>query len=145
MRLSSRPSGDRLLLIVLLCLAVLPKALVPVGWMPSAEGLVVCGGWLPAPEVEAPPALHGEHHGGHHEAAPAPHHQGDDEDDASHDQSSQPCAFAGAALALDGVEGPELAALLPFTTPAAPPATTYTTGRGLAAPPPPATGPPLLT
>lgn len=121
------------LVMLLVALALLVKAAVPVGWMPFTEDgvtrITLCTGygmveaWL-------------DEDGNLHQEAP---------DDGDHQGKDQPCSFAAAATAMHGVAGngdaaaPVSVALRPDLArpPAAP-------GRGLAAPPPPATGPPLL-
>lgn len=165
MRVSRAPRGASALLSLLLGIAFLSKALVPAGWMPAFDEsgirLVVCGGWAPAPEP-APRAILSHHsadagHGAHHLATPAhdqhadASHVGDQGRRGGHDEKSdhdrqQPCTFAAAALPWLG--GSDRAAdFEPLRqvalAPAFPPAVAV--GRGLAAPPPPATGPPLLT
>ncbi len=135
--------------IALVALALAVRALLPAGWMPAGDGslrLAMCNG--PAPSVtlaeiaqhradgaplsvalaraawdrsegKAPPL-----------PAPAPDH---------------PCAFAGAAAVADLTTTP----MLDVPVFAAVPPTVarlrdVVAGRGLPAPPPPATGPPIL-
>jgi hypothetical protein len=129
---------------LMLALALLVRLLVPTGWMPEVDAqgirLTWCGSAGPPPPAfvaamtEAAERLHGGHHG--------PDHGGD----ADHKKpgGDQPCAYAGLAFAaLDQA----MAALeAPFDAPssAVPPAMVAAVGRGLAAPPPPSTGPPHL-
>lgn len=162
-RVSRAPRSASALLSLVLGIVFLSKALVPTGWMPAFDEkgirLVVCGGWAPAPQPEpraTPPhhamdAGHGAHHGAmsHHGGqADAPHaadHGGGHDDKSDHDRQ-QPCTFAAAALPWLGgsdravdFEPLRQVALAPSFPPS------VAVGRGLAAPPPPATGPPLLT
>lgn len=149
-------SGDRPRFAAWLGVALLLKALIPAGWMPvSVDGgvrLAPCGGWAkpaaPAP-VAAPAPQHDAHT--HHgmgapseAAAPTPA-QG--QHDGGHDggqAGDQPCTFAGASFAWTFVDAPPLIEpLAPAPAPAQLLPHTVATGRGLAAPPPPATGPPL--
>ncbi|MES2441785.1 MAG: hypothetical protein V4574_03075 [Pseudomonadota bacterium] len=126
-RASTFPLRDRIA-VALLALALVARVLVPAGWMP-AEGrglaITLCsGGSAVAAWVDAA----GKVHKGDHQPAGAPDH---------------PCAFAGLGAPMLG--GEVFPAILPASasdeaaslalTPAA-------VGRGLAAPPPPATGPP---
>lgn len=119
-------------LLVVLALAL--RMAVPAGWMPSGEkgfALTVCAGtetstvWIDTNGKihESDPSKSGEH------------------DDISH----EPCAFAGTALALgipDAATAPALT-VAPARHIASLPSE-VTIGRGLAAPPPPPTGPPSL-
>lgn len=121
-----RPGGPaRAWLGLVLALALALKLLVPQGWMPGPGGrLILC------PSAGPTTAMTGMHHGG--DKAPA--HGAD-----------HPCAFAGLGLA--AAPPPPLAAIVAPAThvpPALAPARAVTVGRGLAAPPPPATGPPRL-
>lgn len=120
----------RPLAMLALC-ALLMRAWVPAGWMPAgaAEGTLLAP--CPAAGPVAAVAEHGHMHHGH--PGPASHH-GDEH---------PPCAFAGLALSLldpppaalppAPAQGDEAVGLL---------AARVSPGRGLAAPPPPATGPP---
>lgn len=111
----------------LMALALMLRMLVPVGWMPATDGrsITLCTGmgavqaWIAAD-------------GTVHEKAPQPA-----------GKAEQPCVFAGlgAAIVLPDLAGP----IAPVATPLAfaPPITAVVAiGRGLAAPPPPPTGPP---
>jgi hypothetical protein len=113
--------------------ALLMRALFPAGWMPSAEKgqmITLCTGtgveqvWL-------------GHDGTIQNAPPE-----NSDDDKSH--SDNPCIFSGVAVAnLDQMDAPELLTSSAITQNLRQPDTAII-GRGLAAPPPPATGPPLL-
>ena len=120
--------------LVLIVMALAVRARVPAGWMPSGErsfALTVCTGTETSTVwIDAKGAIHKSEpvqDGGH--------------GDVQHD----PCSFAGVALALDVPEGlaPAAEKILPeksFVSLAS----SVTIGHGLAAPPPPATGPPAL-
>ena len=114
--------------IALLALALLVRALVPTGWMPVATadgfGIVLCAGQAPVPH-----AMAGMHHGSGKQDGPAvPDH---------------PCAFAGLGLAADTAPPPLVLPMRPVAVVAAAvPVLVVAVGQGLAAPPPPATGPP---
>ena len=115
-------------LIALLALALFVRALVPTGWMPvvTAEGvrLQLCAG-------QAMPPVAGMHHS---------HQQGEKQGLPDH-----PCAFAGLGLAAD--TAPPLVVLAVAPVPGTGPAPrlfAVAVGHGLAAPPPPATGPPAF-
>ncbi|MEI9851811.1 MAG: DUF2946 family protein [Sphingomonas sp.] len=115
--------------LALLALALAVRVLVPAGWMPmQGQGFAItlCTG---AGAVEAWVDADGEL--GKRPAAP-------DTERGRH------CAFAGLGGPLLG-DAPDAALAIPFAPEAAaakPPALTAAIGRGLAAPPPPATGPP---
>jgi hypothetical protein len=122
---------NRIALFVILC-ALAVRMTIPAGWMPSAErsfAVTVCAGvnmstvWV-------------DTKGKIHTTDPAKHNA----------TGHEPCAFAGMAMAADT---PSSAAASPMspdgrdrlvmaTVPA-------TIGKGLAAPPPPSTGPPVLS
>ncbi len=133
--LRSRPGGGRTIALALLACALALRLLVPSGWMPVVDAtglhLTLCSGSGPL-EAPAPhPAMAGmaHHHHDHHD------HGGPD----------HPCAFAGLGLALAEPLLPAIA-LSVLSAEAQPDRrpTLLTIGRGLAAPPPPATGPPTL-
>lgn len=107
-------------------LALLARALVPAGWMPVADAGGVRLGLCDSAVMAMPGMKHG----------PAPmHHQG---------APDHPCAFAGAAAALDSpVLAPPAPFLAAWIAPRSAPAA-IAIGRGLAAPPPPPTGPPAF-
>jgi hypothetical protein len=120
-------------LTLLLSFALFAEALIPSGWMPTggkAFEITVCTGtdthslWL--------------------DRAGKLHKQDPDKKNSNSDSKS--CAFAGLGAAVDlpvdtqpaiEPQGPNI------TTPA--PRLVAAIGKGLAAPPPPQTGPPLLT
>ena len=142
-----------MLLPLLLGLALLSKLLVPAGWMPSFQNghvqLVLCSGWAPAP-VAGPTAGHDSVHSAHgHDAHQASASQGGhdhrDQNQSEHD-NHKPCTFAAGAMAGmaagDTADPLQPAALLAGVLPRP---FAVAIGRGLAAPPPPATGPPRLT
>lgn len=114
--------------IALLAVALFVRALVPTGWMPvaTADGVrfELCAG-------QAMPPQAGMHHGHKEGGKPAlPDH---------------PCAFAGLGLAADTAPSPVVLPIPGFAPPpAAPRPLAVAVGRGLAAPPPPATGPPAF-
>lgn len=122
----------------MLAAAIFMRLFVPAGWMPVADAsglhFELCRGQL-ARQQPAPVAEHHMHHAGHQTDAG----KGTPEQEKHADQ---PCAFAGLGMALLDVPDPSSTALLsfPVPTPATPPA--IIPRRGLAAPPPPATGPP---
>ena len=125
---------------LLLGCALLLRVLVPAGWMPAAGGglrIALCAdggamaGFAREAQLRFDQAV----------AGAAGHRSGDRGDDPRKDQ---PCAFSGLALAWTQ---PDAFGLLP---PAPAPATTpiralvASVGQGLAAPPPPSTGPPAF-
>jgi hypothetical protein len=125
--------GRRLAWLVLLVAVLLARGLTPDGWMPvaSASGgieLAVCNGLGPEDRMVLTPD------GKIQRKAPAQGQAGD-----------HPCAFAGIGIA--DTPPPVAIAAMPIDRAASlPPALAAATmpGRGLAAPPPPATGPPAL-
>jgi hypothetical protein len=127
-RLRHLSATQRRLMLVLFACALLVRLLVPAGWMPAADAsgahLVMCDGG-----AAAMPA-----HGMDHGKAPM-HHQG---------PSDHPCSFAGPVAAIDT---PLVAVPLPPVAPRyalAIERRAGAVGRGLAAPPPPPTGPPAF-
>ncbi|MBN8806673.1 MAG: hypothetical protein J0I47_00325 [Sphingomonas sp.] len=125
--------------LVLLIAALSVRALTPQGYMTMAAAnggiaLMPCDGAMPAPTTSGQPMampMAGHHDGNHHK-----------QDHGS--RADHPCAFAGIA-ALD--MAPPLAIAIPLrrdTAPALAATLAMLPGRGLAAPPPPATGPPAL-
>lgn len=123
---------------LLLAFAFLTKLLVPTGWMPAFDGrgvhLELCGSYGPPPPalaeamVDAADRLTGGDHQQHDKPG-----------------ADQPCAFAALSFAVDAPHG---TAWLPATASSdgvLPPPANVSIGRGLAAPPPPSTGPPILT
>lgn len=125
-----RPGGRaRAWLGLVLALALALKLLVPQGWMPGAGGLVLCSEGMSA---QAGPVVHAAMGGDAHKAP-------------GHALPDHPCAFAGLGLAATPVL--PAATLAPPVVPvAAVERASYvvSVGRGLAAPPPPATGPPFF-
>ncbi|GAA4028980.1 hypothetical protein GCM10022281_05100 [Sphingomonas rosea] len=131
--------------LALLGLGLLMRALVPAGWMPAidADGirLVLCSGWQEAP---AAPSHDAGRHGpgeGHKMAAShgGGHPSGDEREKADH---SAPCTFAASALTAPlPTQGPMLA-VAPVVAVIAASVDLARIGQGLAAPPPPSTGPP---
>lgn len=126
--------GRRIALALVAC-ALLMRMLVPGGWMPAAHAQGVTLNWCSygasdTAQAEAHALLAGAL----------------DEKSAPQEKPApeQPCAFAAAAAALSGAEAPRLA--LPSATHAPVPVQRLVAfpGRGLSAPPPPQTGPPLL-
>ena len=137
-------TGHHRLFLTLVVMALAVRALVPSGWMvaPGADGiprLALCSGTGvmdlkagAAADATMDQAMPGMHHGaGGHDNAPS--------------HPDHPCAFSGAALAsnLPAVDLPN--PLVPIAAPA--PrlrSLSVAVGRGLAAPPPPQTGPPAF-
>jgi hypothetical protein len=122
-------------LAVLACALAL-RLLVPQGWMPvtNAQGfrIVPCSGTGPMDMATmAMPGMSAHHGQADHDPHPA--------------QPDHPCAFAGLSLALADPPLPTLL-LAPAATGEtfAPKPLAIAIGRGLAAPPPPSTGPPVL-
>lgn len=119
----------RLLLSLALMLLVL-RALVPAGWMPAqqkGQWITICSGaGVTMAWIGADGKIDKDH---------AP----------TKSEKSNHCAFAGLGIAADlSVKIPEILAPV-FNTPLVPTAiTAVAIGRGLAAPPPPKTGPPSL-
>lgn len=111
----------------LVAFALLLRVLVPPGWMPATgQGFTItlCTGTGPATTLLDL------------EGVPVPHKQGSAPTD-------HPCAFAGMAVPLH--HGGAVAILAPAPShdePARPPRLLASIGLGLAAPPPPSTGPP---
>lgn len=127
------PFQARLLLALFAC-AMLARAIVPAGWMPVAgvDGfrIVLCSGAGPMPVARPHHAMVGMHHG----------------EEAGHDNpgADHPCAFAGVTPAIDA---PTL--VLPLPLPFLRVGSglirlLVAIGHGLAAPPPPQTGPPAF-
>ena len=134
-----RPGASpRLLASAMLACALLLRLLVPAGWMPVRDAtglhLTICTGTGPMAMPMAPGTTAGPMAGMAH------HMPGDQQGIPEH-----PCAFAHHGLA---VAAPRLPALVrPLAPVALLPAglaTRVAIGRGLAAPPPPPTGPPSL-
>lgn len=122
----------------LLAFALFLQVLVPTGWMP-AEGRIGIRPCLPQAAATQPIAAHSAHH-----AEAASHHQPQQAPDEQGHGQSQACAFALLAAPLLApppaeavLAGPEHAPAL-----ATAPDRDHRAGPALAAPPPPATGPP---
>lgn len=141
-------------LALLLAVTLLMKLLVPVGYMATATAagfrFELCSGVRGQPVSMPQAGAHDQQAGNHHMAD---HHAASGERQAageSHDKGhgskpDMPCAFAGVTAAADGAASPALEAPLQVpSTDSAPRPLAVAVGRGLAAPPPPATGPPLL-
>jgi len=119
--------------LLLVVAALLARSIAPEGWMPVANAaggieITVCNGLGADDRMVLAPD------GKLHHKAPADNQGGD-----------HPCAFAGLGIA--DAPPPVLAVAAPaFSAPAipVPDRTPLAPGRGLAAPPPPATGPPAL-
>jgi hypothetical protein len=115
---------------VLIAATLMLRALVPTGWMPSAvpgEIISLCtGSGMVSGWVDAAGKLHTEKQPGKQ-------------------ITEQPCAFAGLTMAADvptvSAVNPVVFAIAKVVTPID---HHVAIGRGLAAPPPPATGPPRL-
>lgn len=137
-------SGPRASFAVLLGCALMLRALVPMGWMPVADRgfrIELCTG-VP----DSPAAIAAQREAEHMLAAaigtsgkPSKDHHGGKSPD-------QPCVFAGLGTpwaSPASIVVPALATIPERAVPAFSLAAAI--GRGLAAPPPPATGPPLLS
>lgn len=125
---------------LLLGCALLLRAMIPAGWMPAGGfGIDVCVDGTQDSEsarftAEAQRLFRQALAG----TVPA-HDRSDGKDGAG---KSQPCAFAGLALPWIGAEAPRLIPPRPAPEIAPPGLAAVAVGRGLAAPPPPSTGPP---
>ena len=138
MPLSFRPGSMRALLVALSLCVLAVRVIVPQGymWAATADGsprIVICSGFAGASGVPQIAAV-----------ALAAQHESDRRD---HDGKSadHPCAFAVASVAVDlaGDAHPIAVARLSAAAPVAP-YLFLRPGLGLAAPPPPKTGPPAL-
>ena len=135
---SLRPIREmpRAVILAVLALAVLARLAVPAGWMPVADAngprLTICTGMGPldGPDRAGSMPDMAAHH------APGDHKQ---------DYGNHVCPFAAAAVALAEPVLPTLD-MPPVAAHERPPLRNLAVavGRGLAAPPPPATGPPSL-
>lgn len=122
------------------------RALIPTGWMPAStsEGfqLELCGEWA----ADGSGTQHLRAAQQIFDAAIAKHAPGSDHDDQDvFPGASQPCTFASLAMAWIATGAPVV--ILATQTPSiiSQPALIAATGRGLASPPPPSTGPPILS
>lgn len=127
------------LLAALLCVLI-ARVAVPAGWMPMAGAgggvvLAPCSG-MGAVDMTAPDMA----------GMPGMPHATPDKGDRHHPDPAgdHPCAGAGMSVALDqpALDVPKARAPRPVVI--APPALATAVGRGLAAPPPWQTGPPIL-
>ena len=98
------------LLAALLLVTFFARALVPAGFMPGPGGLIVCNGYMPAPEAGSPAMMHDmsmadmsgmdmagmDMPGMAHHGDRTPHHGG------STDHESSVCPFAAAATTMAG-------------------------------------------
>lgn len=138
--LLSRLRGAHAPLIALLGVALLLRALVPAGWMPTrdADGVAItlCSGILgdPAATEAANAVLQAALAG----SASA----GDHEEEAPGHKDLPPCAFASLTPFTPAAQLAEPAPPATSRAPSLPFALLEAVGRGLPAPPPPATGPP---
>ena len=125
----------RAAMLALIAGALIVRVLIPQGWMPAATGggfsLTICTGMGPM-RVTDSPGVAMSPRGMHHMPAGQDHGSGD-----------HPCTYASAVMAMAEPLLPMLDLLAPMaaTIPAAS-STAVSLGRGLAAPPPPSTGPP---
>jgi hypothetical protein len=126
----TKSAAPQCVAIAIIACALLMRILVPEGWMPVRTGdgwrITICTGIGPMPTDMA--------------GMPGMHHRSEGRDRGSNDH---PCAFTGLAMAMD--EPPPLLLDLPRSIPetwSSRPALAVGVGRGLAAPPPPSTGPP---
>lgn len=127
--LDSAGRGGRIAF-ALVALALLMRLLVPVGWMPAAEqgfAITLCTG-------EGAVSAWVDDKGEIHKGKPAA------------EQTSHPCIFAGFGVALDLPSFTAIGAPLLLAAEALPPFARFVVaiGQGLAAPPPPSTGPPII-
>jgi hypothetical protein len=131
---------QRGLLLWLAAAALLFRAALPAGWMPAVAAesglrLVPCSGWAAPAQAQS---AHSGHHGSHGEEVPQPR------EPQPETVSDQPCAFAASAEAGTGSDAPSTVAPIAYAEPAILAAAYPSTFRALAAPPPPATGPPTV-
>ncbi|MDV3456822.1 hypothetical protein RZN05_07495 [Sphingomonas sp. HF-S4] len=128
-----RTSWKRLALLFVGC-ALLLRVAVPAGWMPQVSGSHVTLSWCADSGFSGPSAL-----------AEAKALLADALGQPKHDKTKdQPCAFAMAAQPLAPADPVALPHPLPAAEPVRHARLEPAPGRGLAAPPPLATGPPLL-
>jgi hypothetical protein len=132
--------------LALVGLALFMRLLVPPGWMPAADDgirLILCGGF--GAEVDHVALGHAPEPADH---AVSDHTARADHSASGHDKAppgtamDHPCAFAGFSVALAPVEFVKLVAPVPTAAIALAAFGEVAIGRGLAAPPPPSTGPP---
>ena len=133
---------------LVLGLGLLMRALVPAGWMPAVDAqgirLVLCDGW----QDVTPETSHGGGHSvsadGHQMSAShvGGHEQGDKSKKADH---SAPCTFAASALNVPLPSQVALPTAMPVLDLVSAAFSLVRVGQGLAAPPPPSTGPPSIS
>jgi hypothetical protein len=127
----------------LLLLGLALRGAIPAGWMPSFEGsavaLVPCSGWT-AGESRSPTV-----HSGGHQADSDHHGAHDSPNRTGHEGSIALCSFAAVAADLPNPGGDIVLRPAMETEQRFMMSASVSVGRGLAAPPPPSTGPPQLT
>lgn len=133
------------LLAALLCI-LFGRAAVPAGWMPIASAhrgvvLAPCSGMGVAtlPKANAMPAMDMPGMAAH-----ASHDAGGESERHPDSAGDHPCSGAGVSVALETpvLDLPAALAIAPRAAPVG--LLVPAIGRGLAAPPPPSTGPPIL-
>lgn len=130
-RRAQAPAGWRAMAMALAALAIALRVLLPAGFMLQASGsdlpgLVICTG-QGAMTLAADGTL-----------------QPDSQDDKAANTDTHPCAFSAAAVGFTAPLAVAIALALPLSSPVtAPRLMTQRPGLGLAAPPPPTTGPPI--
>jgi len=121
------------LTLLLIASALMARGAVPAGWMPVVEAtgitMMPCDGAGPA---IAKPMRHGAR--GHDRGHPEGSHRDT--------QGEHPCAFAAVAQVADLATPPAALPLIAIEPAAVTAGVAASVGQGLAAPPPPATGPP---
>lgn len=143
----TRNAEGRLAVVWLVAMALLVRSLVPAGYMLAPDHsthfwpVVLCSGSGPA-ELTAPTTSADAHGDAAHHAGEG-HHKQDGGAPGSDHQREQPCAFSGlGTLAAPSDLSPSAPWARVLAGVILPPALMATVGQGLAAPPPPATGPP---
>lgn len=131
-----RTNWQRLALLLVGC-ALLLRVAVPAGWMPQVGAGRITLSWCADSGLSGPAAI-GEAKALLAKAVGKPAADKHDK------KGEQPCAFAMAAQPLAGVDPLALAVQLPRVESVRHVRLKSAPGRGLAAPPPLATGPPLL-
>jgi len=155
---TSRLDGFGPVWLVLLGLTLLGRALVPAGWMPVADAqgirLTLCSGWTEPSATAAASDSHQQHadilastepHRAQNHVAGTRH-----DDHRKHQQEKKtdhtaPCTFAAQPLAGPPPLQPEIIALPPVLSSLPLATAPVSVGQGLAAPPPPSTGPPYAS
>lgn len=135
-----RLPADRWMPLALIAFALFLRVLVPAGWMP-VEGQIGIRPCLPPATSEA--AAHpAPTHTGHHAAQP--HHQPPQAPDEQQHGQPSACTFGmlAAALLAPPLTGDDIVAADYAQAPPSSRDLKARLGRALAAPPPPATGPP---